>query len=218
MWQRFVRRNFGYMFSYIGRPLYIFFAATVCIAVSADSGSDSQALFIAIASMTLINALLNFIIIFTHPIFSRLNKEEDEDATKDVIAWLAAHPDVVLRASNAAGNPWVPNSAGMSAAATALGAGVTVVVNPFGADSGLGGGEGPAMQPSSTSSAPDLNPFNAAIAANARAQAAAVIAPGLVQGAVRDWNTRASFSATSKSGSNAGGARSPNAFLDVPVL
>jgi hypothetical protein len=234
------------MFTYTGRSLYILFAATVAIAIAESSGTENiKALFLSVGSFTALNALLNFIIVCTHPNFGDLAAAAKASVEEEAAAWLIAHPAVVARALRGdSSNPWSADDAAsfesaltaaanpyaddteraagaaagaVLAAAAANGDAVAAAALAAAAKGGGGGGGGggaaaaaaASLNPFGPASGVVLNPFGAAIEANARA---AGRRDGRVSGAVREWNARASFSAGSQGGS------SRNAFGDEVVL
>lgn len=78
MLQRRLRNNFGFMFTYIGRAMYIFFTATVAVAL----GNQSNYLMWSIGGFTVLNSILNAIIIFSHPSFKSGEISRDADPSQ----------------------------------------------------------------------------------------------------------------------------------------
>jgi hypothetical protein len=62
-----VRRNFGFLFSYSGRTLFILFIATLCLGVTTN-GSVSAIGWIT-GILTFLNAMFNCFVIYRHPAF-----------------------------------------------------------------------------------------------------------------------------------------------------
>ena len=57
-----VRRNFGFLFSYLGRALFVAFSGSMAVAMAYSNGSASIIL-IAVGVATMANALVNLVII-----------------------------------------------------------------------------------------------------------------------------------------------------------
>ena len=63
-----VRRNFGFLFSYLGRALFVAFSGSMAVAMAYSNGSASIIL-IAVGVATMANALVNLVIIYFNPAF-----------------------------------------------------------------------------------------------------------------------------------------------------
>ena len=75
-----LRRLYGFLYTYLGRALYIFFIGTVVIATS-ESDSDRSIFFWIIGVIMIIVALYNVLIIFLHPAFKNGNRKITDDPT-----------------------------------------------------------------------------------------------------------------------------------------
>lgn len=65
-----VRRNFGFLYSYTGRTLFIVFIATICFGAT-GGGENGGALGYACGIITFLNALFNCFVIYNHPGFGK---------------------------------------------------------------------------------------------------------------------------------------------------
>ena len=109
-----VRRNFGFLYSYTGRTLFIVFIATICFGATGGTGDNSGALGIACGTVTFINAFFNCFVIYQHPAFTReggIDRNADPGAmyvSGEVLAAQGAgeaarrNPDLAMKAGTAA--------------------------------------------------------------------------------------------------------------------
>lgn len=117
------RRNFGFMFSFLGRIFFIFFSGTMCFA------SDSILGYI-IGAVTMVNALFNGYIVCMHPAFRRggeLSGATDPykaytGGASEMLNYIKSNPTLVKKAGAiatnfAAANPQVVMSVASAAPA-----------------------------------------------------------------------------------------------------
>jgi len=109
-----VRRNFGFLYSYTGRTLFIVFIATICFGATGGSGDSSGVLGILCGTITFINAFFNCFVIYRHPAFTReggIDRTADPGAmytSGEVLAAQGAgeaarrNPDLAMKAGTAA--------------------------------------------------------------------------------------------------------------------
>ena len=126
MLQRRLRNNFGFMFTYIGRALYIFFTATVAVAL----GNQSNYLMWSIGGITVLNSIFNAVIIFWHPSFISGEIKRDADpsqisstAEEAMKSYILANPQVATQViaggiAVATTNTVAPPSSAVTTAAT----------------------------------------------------------------------------------------------------
>lgn len=112
----FIRRNFGFLFTYSGRTAFLVFLGAVCFGMLGDDvkGTDGYNWCVGVGIATLCNALFNCFIICNHPEYQKLNAASQEPAGNDpskmseqqVKAYLSAHPEVAAAAlGGAKGGP-----------------------------------------------------------------------------------------------------------------
>lgn len=117
-----IRRNFGFMFTYTGRAVFLIFLGAICFGMidstaNSNGNSTSTGFYIVVGAgcATLLNSILNCFIICSHPGFQELSKQAEEQlagaaggtgAGKDpsrmteeqVKAYLAQHPEIAAQA------------------------------------------------------------------------------------------------------------------------
>jgi hypothetical protein len=147
MLQRKLRSNFGFLFTYAGRAAFIFFTATVAVAL----GGKTNFLMWSVGGATGLNAIFNLIVICKHPSFvsGEVDRYADPSASAStaeqaVAAYVRQNPQLAAQAL--AGTFAVTAAAGGGAAAGA-GAGVAMAATaaaaaPAAAAASGGGGGG----------------------------------------------------------------------------
>jgi len=77
-----LKRNFGFVFSYWGRSLFLLFAATLCFGCPVFGSSKPKAAWVSLVAgiLTALNALFNCYVICSHPGFSGGKPKIDETA------------------------------------------------------------------------------------------------------------------------------------------
>lgn len=73
-----VRRNFGFLYSYTGRTLFIIFIATICFGAT-TGGDGGSALGYVCGAITLVNAFFNCFVIYSHPAFGKGGIDRNAD-------------------------------------------------------------------------------------------------------------------------------------------
>lgn len=116
-----IRRNFGFMFTYTGRAVFLIFLGAISFGmIDSSNGAGSTVGFNVVVGAgiaTLLNSILNCFIICSHPGFQELSKQAEESfagngaagAGKDpsrmteeqVRAYLALHPELAAQALSA---------------------------------------------------------------------------------------------------------------------
>lgn len=96
-----LRREFGFLYSFVGRTLFILFAGTMCLSLAVTLGY-----ILGIA--TIANALFNAYVVKTHPSFKsgELKRSGDPAASytsgaDEATAYIKAHPELEARATSA---------------------------------------------------------------------------------------------------------------------
>lgn len=97
-----LRKNFGFMFTFAGRSLFLLFVASICFA----SGSQNWMWGNVLGVITMANALFNCVILATHPTFKRggkLNWMSDPSqsytgAGDEIQSVIVTHPSIARRA------------------------------------------------------------------------------------------------------------------------
>jgi hypothetical protein len=109
-----VRRNFGFLYSYTGRTLFIVFIATICFGATGGSQDSNGILGIVCGTITFLNAFFNCFVIYQHPAFTReggIDRNADPGAmytSGEVLAAQGAgeaarrNPDLAMKAGTAA--------------------------------------------------------------------------------------------------------------------
>lgn len=121
-----VRRNFGFLYSYTGRTLFIIFIATICFGAT-TGGDGGSALGYICGSITLVNAFFNCFVIYQHPAFGKggIDRSADPGAlykSGDAIARDRAakaardNPDMVANAARGGVNYLANNKEARDAA------------------------------------------------------------------------------------------------------
>ena len=79
-----IRRNFGFMFTYMGRAIFLIFVSAVCFGMlnTDQSGTPWYSWAAGAGAGTLINAFINCIVICSHPGFKELSKAADAELNK----------------------------------------------------------------------------------------------------------------------------------------
>lgn len=97
-----LRRNFGFLFTYKGRCLFVLFAATMTMALANWIGY-------LVGSVTAANSLFNMYALCVHPVFKKGGRLHDADAQagydpgeKAVLAYLQSNPELARKAGSAA--------------------------------------------------------------------------------------------------------------------
>ena len=76
-----VRRNFGFLFSYTGRTIFIMFIATLCLGATNANGQVSPIGWVT-GIFTFLNAMFNCFVIYQHPAFGNGGISRSADPTK----------------------------------------------------------------------------------------------------------------------------------------
>ena len=181
---RWVKRQFGFMFTFSGRLVFLIFVGAVCFGMihtrpanlvdktEIENWEYSSSWVLGVGIGTMANALINAFVVCSHPYF----RDDPKAAMTDdeVEKYLKAHPDAVNRIANAdakaaTGPP--PAAAAPAAAAAAApaaapradfgasGAGYTPPVPPRSAPKDAGGFTGSA---DGGATAAEVDPFSAA--------------------------------------------------------
>ena len=75
-----IRRNFGFLYSYSGRTLFILFIASLCLGTTSDNGGITELGWIT-GILTFINAMFNCFVVYSHPAFKSGAISRDGDPT-----------------------------------------------------------------------------------------------------------------------------------------
>ena len=75
-----IRRNFGFLYSYSGRTLFILFIASLCLGTTSDNGGITVLGWIT-GILTFINAMFNCFVVYSHPAFKSGAISRDGDPT-----------------------------------------------------------------------------------------------------------------------------------------
>jgi uncharacterized membrane protein YgcG len=111
----FIEKNFGFMFTYAGRLVFLVFVGALNFGMIQDDKNGErnldpgQPLCIFVGVFTIVNALFNCFIICNHPHFSGGQKNpagekaDPQDMTEEeVMAYIRAHPEVAATVSSEA--------------------------------------------------------------------------------------------------------------------
>jgi hypothetical protein len=128
--QPLIKEQFGFMFTYRGRALFILFAATMAIA-------RNEVIAFITGGLTAVNAVFNMAVICVHPAWKEGGKFHKGDVTQPystaedtAVAYVRSNPELASRAGHAAGsyianNPDVAREAAFGAARGVSDAGPT---------------------------------------------------------------------------------------------
>jgi hypothetical protein len=109
-----IRKNFGFLFTYTGRAVFLIFLGAICFGMLDKDGENKApnayitCLLTGLA--TVFNAILNCFIICNHPEFQAMNAPDAHQAPhadpskmtdEQIRAYLAAHPEVAVQISGA---------------------------------------------------------------------------------------------------------------------
>jgi hypothetical protein len=96
--ERRARNSFGFLYSYVGRSLFLLFVAGLGFGLISQNAS----LGYAVGILTAINALFNMIIIYRHgKLFADPSAEYGDTAESNAVAYLQANPDLARSAIGA---------------------------------------------------------------------------------------------------------------------
>lgn len=134
-----IRRLFGFMFSAVGRAVFLVFVGAICFGMIDDNLKqyDAYAWCYTMGFVTLLNAFFNCFILCSHPDFIKANQVDREaDPSKmtpdQLEAYLATHPEVAAAAASGAANTKeeFPQAAAAGAGVTAVSVGAAVATQP----------------------------------------------------------------------------------------
>ena len=74
-----IRRNFGFLFSYSGRTIFILFIASLCLGTTGDNGISIWGIITGV--LTFLNAMFNCFVVYSHPAFRSGAISKDGDPT-----------------------------------------------------------------------------------------------------------------------------------------
>jgi len=109
-----IRKNFGFLFTYTGRAVFLIFLGAICFGML-DKDGETKAPNAYITCLltglaTVFNAILNCFIICNHPEFQAMNAPDAHQSPhadpskmtdEQIRAYLAAHPEVAVQISGA---------------------------------------------------------------------------------------------------------------------
>lgn len=99
-WEPFIRKWFGFLYTYMGRAAFLLFLSAVNFGV-AGTGSDAgvgKAVVVIAGVFTVTNAVFNGFVICNHPAF-RANKTQQNLKDEDILTYLDNHPELARRAA-----------------------------------------------------------------------------------------------------------------------
>ena len=109
-----IRKNFGFLFTYTGRAVFLIFLGAICFGMLDDDGHtkapNAYITCLLTGLATVFNAILNCFIICNHPEFQAMNAPDAHQSPhadpskmtdEQIKAYLAAHPEVAVQISGA---------------------------------------------------------------------------------------------------------------------
>ena len=84
------RKLYGFLYTYIGRALYIFFIGTVVLSTYSNSNTMGF-LYLIVSIIMIIDSIYNVLIIFFHPAFKNGNRKITDDPT---VAYSAGESEI----------------------------------------------------------------------------------------------------------------------------